>query len=97
MFKISNSIHQPSTPNPLFVMAFQDGMAINQKRDRRADELICAKVKPHFSCVLYALRRNNSNRSGTTLIPHHSGIGFMMLLASDMPTLQLQVTHMGII
>lgn len=74
MFKISN-LHPPSTPNPFSVMGFQDGMAINQKRDQRADELICAKVKPHFSCVLYAPRRNNSHRSVRTLIPNHSAHG----------------------
>lgn len=97
MFKISNSIHQPSTPNPLFVMAFQDGMAINQKRDRRADELICAKVKPHFSCVLYALRRNNSNRSVTTLIPHQCYRLHDVACKQYANVTSPSYTHMGII
>lgn len=48
-------------------------MANNQKRERQADELICHYVNPYFSCVLYVLRRNNSNRSVKTPVPIVSG------------------------
>lgn len=72
-------------------------MAINQKRDRRTDELICVKVKPYLSRVLYALRRNNSNSKNllSSVI-----LGFMALLVSDMLQLQdsqVKVTQVGIV